>query len=486
MEGKKKRVTRSKIVCTIGPASNSEQMIRELINAGMDVARLNLSHGTHESHTETFNRIRNVSEKIAILFDIQGPKIRIGDIKDKKTYFLKLGDQFTLTSRDIEGNNEIVSVSYKKLPAEVDPGDLLYINDGLVGLKVLEVTNGTDIKCEVITGGEISSHKGINAPNVKITAKVPTEKDIADLKLAARLKPDYIAASFVSSANDVENVKKVILEEGISVPIISKIERPIAVKDFDSILEASDGIMVARGDLGVEVQSENVPGLQKNMIRKCNRVGKPVICATQMLDSMQWNPIPTRAEASDVFNAIFDGADAVMLSGETAVGDYPLESIKMMEKIIINAENSMPPLDLYQYDSKSPSNSEILAHAGLVILRLIEHHRKSKLDAIVVITRSGHTAKMISKFRPNTPIFAVTFDKAIYRKLFLLWGVEAFIIKQLSDLDSINKSAVETVYNQGYVSMDDTILISSGSDLVPHMQTTSISLFSVKDIISKE
>jgi pyruvate kinase len=490
METKRKRVTRSKIVCTIGPSTWSEEMIKKLIDAGMDVARLNLSHGTHESHTETFNRIREISDKLAILFDIQGPRIRLGKINgdesNDKKYILKLGDTYTLTSRDVEGNGEIASITYKELPSEVQPGDTLYINDGIVGLQVLCVENGTDIKCDVISGGEISSHKGINAPNVTMTAKVPTKKDIKDLKLAAKLEPEYVAASFVSSADDVNDVQKIIEDGGVSIPIISKIERPIAIKNFDSILEASDGIMVARGDLGVEMQSENVPILQKEIIRKCNKVGKPVICATQMLDSMQWNPIPTRAEASDVFNAIFDGADAVMLSGETAVGKYPIQSVKMMEKIIINAENSMPPVDLQYYDSISPSNSEILAHAGMVILRQIELHRKTKLDAIIVITRSGHTAKMISKYRPNVPIFAVTFDKKVYRKSFLFWGVEAMFIDAKEKLHAMVQDAVKRVYNEGYVELDDTIIISSGSDLVPHQKTTSIGLFTVSDIIGED
>ncbi|MHA1384194.1 MAG: pyruvate kinase [Candidatus Helarchaeota archaeon] len=485
MDKKPKRITRSKIVCTIGPATSSEEMIKELIDAGMDFARLNFSHGTHESHTNTYNRIREISEKIGIIFDIQGPKIRLGKMKDNKKYFLKMGDIFTITSRDIEGNNIIASTTYKELPAEVNPGDLIYINDGIVGLNVLNIENGTDIKCEVVTGGEISSHKGINVPNVKFAAKVPTEKDKSDLRLAAKLYPEYIAASFVSSADDVKNIKNLLQDEGAEIPIISKIERPIAIRQFDSILEISDGIMVARGDLGVEMQSENVPILQKEIIRKCNRVGKPVICATQMLDSMQWNPIPTRAEASDVFNAIFDGADAVMLSGETAVGKYPLNSVKMMEKIIINAENSMPPVDLHYFDSNSPTNSEILSHAGMIILREIEHHRKAKLDAIIVVTRSGYTARMISKYRPNVPIFAITFDKTTFRRLFLLWGVEAMYIDRLKNLYEIIKTSVEEVYKKGYLELEDTILISSGSDLVPHMQTTSISLYNVKDIIEK-
>ncbi|MHA1376894.1 MAG: pyruvate kinase [Candidatus Helarchaeota archaeon] len=486
METKRKRITRSKIVCTIGPATQSEEMIKKLIDAGMDLARLNLSHGSHEWHTANFNKIRNISEKIGVILDIQGPKIRLGKIKDDKKYFLKLGDKFTLTSRDIEGNNEIASTTYKKLPSEVKPGNLIYINDGIVGIQVIGIENGTDIKCEVIAGGEISSHKGINVPNVNITAKVPTEKDKEDLELAAKLNPEYLAASFVSSADDVNTIRNILENKGANIPIISKIERPIAIKQFDSILNATDGVMVARGDLGVEMQSENVPILQKEIIRKCNKVGKPVICATQMLDSMQWNPIPTRAEASDVFNAIFDGADAVMLSGETAVGKYPIQSVKMMEKIIINAENSMPPVDLHYYDSKSPTNSEILSHAGMIILREIEHHRKTKLDAIIVVTRSGYTARMISKYRPNVPIFAMTFSKNVFRRLFLFWGVESMYIEQKENLHEITQDAVKNVYNEGYINLDDTILISSGSDLVPHMQTTSISLFNVRDVIYED
>lgn len=483
-EPTRKPVTRSKIVCTIGPATESEEMLEKIMEAGMDVARLNFSHGTQEEHIAQFERIRSINEKVAILIDIQGPRIRIGKMKDDENYFLNIGDILTLTSSDIEGNKDIVSISYKKLPSEVEPGNLLFINDGIVGLKVLEVLKGKNIKCEVIVGGEISSHKGINAPNVKLTAKVPTEKDTEDLKLAAKLNSDYIAASFVSSEDDIKKIRDILKEEDVEIPIISKIERPSAIKNFDSILKVSDGIMVARGDLGVEMRSENVPKLQKEIIKKCNKIGKPVICATQMLDSMEHNPIPTRAEANDVFNAIYDGADAVMLSGETAIGKYPLEAVEMMEKIIINAENSMPPVDLYYYDSENPTNVEILSHAANVIVREFERHKGAPLDAIIVITRSGFTARMVSKYRPPVPIFAITFDKNVYRRLFLYWGVEAMYLPEKPDIRTINKMAVQKVHDEGYIDINDTILITSGSDLVPQMQTSAIGIYNVKDILS--
>ncbi len=486
MKIKRKRITRSKIVCTIGPATKSEDILKKLIEAGMNVARLNLSHGTHKEHAELFERIRALSDKIAIMFDIQGPKIRLGKMKDDLKYSLKMGDLFTLTSRNIEGNGDISSITYKKLPSDVKIGDLLYVNDGIICLKVLEINNNTDIKCKVLTGGEISSHKGINAPNVTITETVPTEQDIENLKFIAKLNSDYVAASFVTNADNVIRIKQILENSNADIPIISKIERPGAIKNFDAILKVSNGIMVARGDLGVEMQSENVPILQKEIIRKCNKIGKPVICATQMLDSMQYKPTPTRAEASDVFNAILDGADSVMLSGETAIGKYPLEAVKMMEKIIINAENSMPPVDLYKYDSINPSNAEILSHAGMVILREIDRHRRAQLDAIIVITRSGYTARMISKYRPNAPIFAVTYDKNTYRRLFLLWGVEAIYLPQTPSLHTITREAIKKVYEEGYIELDDTILISSGSDLVPLIKTTSISLFNVNDILTNE
>jgi len=491
----KRKITRSKIVSTIGPSSWDEKTLKRLIKEGIDVIRLNFSHGTHEQHKKTLDLIRSIDNNIAVLGDIQGPKIRTGEMEEKHPVVnLIAGQKFTITNRDVLGNAEITSTSFKPLPSEVSEGDMLYINDGIIALKVLEVKSvgddkeKTDIECEVFAGGNLSSRKGINIPT-EISQRVPTEKDVRDLKFMAANDLDFIAASFVSDPKDVINVRKIIEDEGKSIPIISKIERPRAVKVFDKILEVSDGIMVARGDLGVELAPELVPSIQKNLILKSNRAGKPVICATQMLESMTNIPIPTRAEASDVYNAIYDGADAVMLSGESATGKYPVRAVQMMEKIIRISEEDLPIRDPDYYDSVEMTNEEIIGHTIHTIVKEFEERIEQNprnteyLDAILVITKTGKAARMVSKYRPKLQIIAATFDKEVLRPLNLLWGVEPILLPMTPDALTTTYIGVEQAYESGYLSKDGYVIVVSGSVLAPG-SVNSIGLYKVKKVLA--
>ncbi|MFX1466700.1 MAG: pyruvate kinase, partial [Promethearchaeota archaeon] len=408
--------TRSKIVATIGPSSESEETLLDMIEAGMDVARLNFSHGSHQDHIERFDLIRSISD-VAIMFDIPGPKVRTGPMeKGKESVYLNVGDNFILTARDVLGNEEITSISYKDLPNDVESGDQIFLNDGIIGLRVISVTE-TDVHCRVESGGILSARKGVNVPEINLTIDNPTEKDIEDIAIAAKLESDYLAVSFVRTPEEILKVREVLQDKGVDIPLIAKIEHSIGLKNFDAILEVADGIMVARGDLGVEIPPERVPLVQKEIIHKCNRYGKPVITATQMLESMTTNPRPTRAEASDVANAVLDGTDAVMLSGETAVGNYPVESVKTMDRIAKNAEGSMPYRDPDYYDHGHENVAEVIGHVIHTITKEMD------VAAIITVTTGGFTARMISKYRPKKSIIAITQDERVMRQLRLLWGV---------------------------------------------------------------
>ena len=476
----KKRVTRSKIVCTIGPASDSEETLRGMFKSGMDVCRLNFSHGTHKEHIDRFNRIRSITDKHAIMFDIAGPKIRTGIMEEK--VWLNRGDRITLTSRDVTGDASIVSVSYENLPKEVEPGDKIFINDGIIELKVLS-TDGVDVECEVISGGELSDRKGLNCPDVKLSVTVPTEKDIEDLKLAAKLDPDYIAISFVTSSKEVKKIKEILMDEGNpEIRLISKIERPIALKNLSEIIKISDGIMVARGDLGVEIPPEKVPIVQKEIIYECNVAGKPVITATQMLESMTTNPLPTRAEVTDVANAVLDGTDAVMLSAETATGAHPVRVVQIMNRIAENAEDAMPYRDPSYYDSEKRTIAEIIGHAVHEITNELFESGKKEC-AIITITQTGYSARMIAKYRAPAPIFAVTPDPRVMRALSLLWGVETLQMEPVENTDQMTYLAVKHSFDEGYIARDDTVVIVSGSPLIPG-GTNHIDVFVVDDVLS--
>ena len=463
----KKKLIKSKIVCTLGPASSSREVLSKMVDAGMDCARLNFSHGTHGEHRKEIDLVREVSDMIAIMCDIQGPKLRTGEME--KPVVLRQGERITLTSRDVTGNEKLVSVSYKRLPEEVKKGDKIFLNDGIIMLQVLEVC-GEDIECEIIAGGDLSSRKGINVPSSGITMTIPTKKDEKDLRAISKMDVEYVAASFVGSGEDVKCVREILNARGESgIKIISKIERPVAIDNFDAILTASDGIMVARGDLGVEIRPEKVPEVQKELILKCNRESKPVIVATQMLESMIHQPVPTRAETNDVFNAVLDGADAVMLSGETSIGKYPVATVDIMNRIVENAENVMPKKDPDHYDSENQTIAEVLGHAVYTVVN--EFRDQEKLDRVFIltITKGGHSARMISKYRPKVPTIAATPDKRVFRQLQLLWGVDTilFDIDARDSTETMIKKALSRAREDGYCVLDDYVITVSSSTFAP-------------------
>ncbi len=412
---------RAKIVCTIGPASNSEEMIRELMLAGMDVARLNFSHGTHEDHAKVIARLRKVAAElkrsICILQDLQGPKIRTGRLKDHAPITIETGQLVTITSADVLGSSEVIATTYRQLSSDVKPGEHILLSDGRIELVITEIVDGNVI-CRVLNGGALGEHQGINLPGTNVSIPSLTEKDEADLDFGLKQGVDVIAISFVRTAQDVMRTRQAIASRGYAVPLIAKLEKPQAVDNLDAILEITDGVMVARGDLGVEVAPEKVPLIQKHIIRRALDFRKPVITATQMLESMILNPRPTRAEASDVANAIFDGTDAVMLSGETAVGQYPRETVGMMSRIVVEAEKDhaqrlVPEHQPGERLSIAEAISEAMAHAACDL----------DMRAIVVFTDSAATARMLSKYRPAPHIYAFTTHEAVCNRMNLLWGV---------------------------------------------------------------
>lgn len=429
-----------KIVSTLGPASSSKEMLRKLIDAGVDIFRLNFSHGSHDEKRELINRIREVSEYTGILTDIQGPKIRVGKFKEDKVYNLGIGQEVKVFEKDIEGDQDQFSIPLVGFLKSLNVGDFFFINDGIIKIKIIR-KEADHVVGEVLAGGMISNRKGVNIPAGELSQKVPTEKDVIDLKFIAEIDPEYVAISFVSSGDDVLHVKRILENYGNSqIKLISKIERPIALTNFDQILELSDGIMVARGDLGVEIDPDKVPLWQKEMIYKSNREGKPIIVATQMLESMISNPIPTRAEASDVYNAVMDGTDAVMLSAETAVGKYPINSVQYMNQIAKTATENMPKRTPDEYDSERLTHTQTLGHA--IHSLASEMQDLNFRGKILVITRKGYGARMIAKYRPPLPIIAITPFKRTARELNLVWAVKAI---QIENVDFFNMDAEEII-----------------------------------------
>ncbi len=476
-------ITKSKIICTLGPASNTEEQIKKLAQMGMDCARLNFSHGTHEQKIELFNRIRAADDALAILCDIQGPKIRIG-ITEEPGLVLQTGKNIVITTEDIIGTESRVSISYNELPKEIKIDDLIFINDGIVCLSVTNVKD-TEIECKILSGGFISSRKGVNLPSTEISLKVPTEKDIADLKLISKLSPEYVAVSFVGCDIDVKSVRRILSENGNKdIKLISKIERPVAVENFNTILSSSDGIMVARGDLGVELPPEKVLPVQKEMIRKCNIAGKPIIVATQMLESMVKSPVPTRAEVSDVFNAIEDGADAVMLSAETASGNFPMEAVSIMERIIKVSEMLIPKREPDEYDSDDESIAEIIGHLVFSACKEFKDMNYDK-GKIICLTSSGYTANMISKYRPPLPIFGITANIRTAREMRLIWGVEPILIPKIDQADKTLariKIAVEESLKREFIESDEKLIIAGNFFNFPS-QTNMVSIFTAADLL---
>lgn len=452
---------KTKIICTLGPAVDDENILKKLMQKGMDVARLNFSHGTHEEHKRRIDRFKKVRASlglpIPLLLDTKGPEIRTGRFENGEVV-LKEGDEFTLVNEDIIGNNTRASVSYKGLYKDVKKGGRILINDGLVELEVVRI-DGKDIHCTVLNGGVIGNNKGINVPNAEIHLPSLTEQDIADIRFGIENDLDFVAASFVRKASDVIEIKKVIEKYGgHGIKVIAKIENREGMKNFDEILKVADGIMVARGDLGVEIPVEEVPTVQKQLIEKCFRSGKPVITATQMLDSMIRNPRPTRAEASDIANAIYDGTSVIMLSGETAAGKYPVESLEMMSKIAEKAESSIDYWNRFssmQYDM-STSVTNAISHATCTTAQDLQ------AAAIITFTQSGHTARMISRFRPACPIIATTTTERVWRQLSLSWGVISYLVKRVSTTDEMFDNGVEKALASGFVSNGDLVVITAG------------------------
>lgn len=475
---------RTKIVCTIGPASESVEVLTSLIEKGMNVARLNFSHGTHEEHAARIRNIREASrvtgKTVAILLDIKGPKIRTGLIQNDQVE-LKEGSYITLTAEDVIGTAERISISYKGLPEDVEPGSRLLIDDGLIGL-VVEKVEGSDILCRVVNGGLLKNRKGVNAPGVRLRIPSVTEKDIADIKFGIGQGVDLIAASFVRKAGDVLDVRRVLEESGADLDIIAKIEAQEALDKLDEIIEVADGLMVARGDLGVEIPTEEVPLWQKIMIEKCNRAGKPVITATQMLDSMERNPRPTRAEASDVANAIFDGTDAIMLSGETAAGKYPVQAVETMARIAERAEQALrdhivAPKKRFWEADLTVTDALSQAVAGIA--------KELKAKAVVTPTQSGHTARMVSKYRPEAVIIAVTPKEGVARRLLLSNGVYPVVVEDTKTTDEMLEAAVKGALKSGFVKHGDLVVITAGVPVGIPGTTNLLKIHTIGDVIAR-
>ncbi|MFX1339340.1 MAG: pyruvate kinase [Promethearchaeota archaeon] len=450
-----------KIVATLGPASESKKMLKELINVGVDVFRLNFSHGTHDEKRELVKRIREIDDYVGILCDIQGPKIRVGKFKDDKAYNLNIGQEVKVYEKDIVGDQEQFSIPLAGFLNAVSKGDVFFVNDGIIKIQVKKKERDYLIG-QVMAGGMISNMKGVNIPRGSLSQRVPTEKDIKDLELIAELNPEYIAISFVSSGADVLHVKRILENYGNNdIKLISKIERPIALDNFDDILEVSDGIMVARGDLGVEISPDQVPVKQKEMIKKCNKEGKPVIVATQMLESMVNAPIPTRAEANDVFNAVIDGTDAVMLSAETAVGNYPLNAVQYMNQIAFTATQNMPKRKPDEYDSDRLIHTQVLGHA--IHSLTTEMEDLNFRGKILVLTRGGFGARMITKYRPPLPIIAITPNKRTAREMHLLWAVQPIHIEKIDyfnlDAETIIEQSVKYAVELGVIDENEHVVI---------------------------
>ena len=452
-------VRKTKIVCTIGPASDGTQVMAELLRAGMNVARLNFSHGTHEEHLERLRRLRAVAKEqgkvLAIMQDIQGPKIRIGDIPGK--IMLENGDMFVITTEECEGSASRVSVNYSRLAQDVGPGNVIYLDDGLLKLEVREVM-GNEVHCQVMVGGELSSRKGVSLPGV--TADLPplTEGDIRDLRFGIEHGVDMVAASFVRRAEGIETVREIIRSAGADVPIIAKIENHEGVENIDEIIAVADGVMVARGDMGVEMQPEEVPFIQKMIIHKCNVAGKPVITATQMLDSMARNARPTRAEVTDVATAILDGTDAVMLSGETAIGKYPVLAVEMMSRIAQRTECSLLGHQITEVERLNDEHSiaEAISYATWQTAKDV------KAAAIICSTQSGSTARMVSRYRPKAPILAMTPHENVVRELALAWGVCPVLVPETHDIDDMLDVSIYAALESGLVRRGDVVAISAG------------------------
>ncbi len=456
----RKMLRRTKLVCSIGPATRSRQMVEKLARAGMNVARLNFSHGTHDEHAEVISTVRDVStllsKPIAILQDLPGPKLRTGRLEKPKTH-LKVGGDFSLISADVSGDEHRASVNFPEVLNDMRAGDTVFLNDGAIQLRVLSATK-SEIKCKIIVGGLLTAHRGINVPGVKLTIPSITDEDLGHLAFGIEQGVDIVAISFVRSVGDILRIRQFLEGKRASVPLIAKIEKHEAVQDMDNIIAAADGIMVARGDLGVEIPLAEVPVIQKKIVRKCNQAGKPVVVATQMLESMINAVRPTRAEVSDVANAIFDGADAVMLSGETAVGKYPVQTVKMMASVVAETEKVLP------YERILLEKSEQVAAQTDDAISYAACHMSQRLGAacIVAYTASGSTALRVSKYRPKAPILALTPSTSVTRKLALSWGIEPYLAPAPTSVDMMFQDASQFALKSGIAKRGNVVVIIAG------------------------
>ena len=472
---------RTKIVATIGPATQSEEIIQELIIAGVTTFRLNFSHGDHKDHEERIKTIRKVSEKleidVGILQDLQGPKIRLGRFKDGPVK-VKKGEKFTLTSKEVECNKTIANVTYDKLAEEVSIGKRILFDDGKIEMIVEKVDIMADLlECKVTVGGVLSNNKGVNFPDVQLSVKALTDKDKVDLKFGLNAGVDWIALSFVRNPSDINEIKDLINKNGHSTPVVAKIEKFEAIDQIDAVLPLCDGVMVARGDLGVEMPAEEVPLLQKELIRKANTLGIPIITATQMLDSMASNPRPTRAEVSDVANAILDGTDAVMLSNETAVGDYPVEAVQTMATIARRIERDYP---LKAIESNLPSTIPNAISAAVSNIA-----RQLDAGAIIPLTKSGSTARNVSKFRPPTPILATTTERSVARRLQLIWGVTPLLVQNDDRTSKTFSLAMQIAQEMGFLKEGDLVVQTAGTLTGISGSTDLIKVGLVRKIVSR-
>ncbi len=449
---------RAKIVATLGPATSSYDNIRAIIDAGVDVARMNLSHGSYEVHEEVYANVRRAADDaaraVAVLVDLQGPKIRLGRFENGP-YDLAVGDVFTITTEDVVGTKDICGTTFKGLPGDVAPGDTLLIDDGKVKLRVIS-TDGVAVKTEVVVAGAVSNNKGINLPGVAVNVPALSEKDEADLRWGLDLGADYIALSFVRNADDIVRVHEIMTEAGRFVPVIAKIEKPQAVDNLEAIIDAFDGIMVARGDLGVELPLEAVPIVQKRAVELSRRMAKPVIVATQMLESMISSPIPTRAETSDVANAVLDGADAVMLSGETSVGEYPVITVQTMARIVASTED-------HGLERIPALGTKPRTQGGAITLAAAEVADFVEAKYVCVFTESGDSARRMSRLRFNIPMKAFTPDVAIQRRMALTWGIESFLGDRVTHTDAMYSQVDDALLDNGLAEVGDKVVVISGS-----------------------
>ena len=471
---------RAKIVCTIGPASDGEERLRRLLDAGMDVARLNFSHGTSDEHSRRLQLLRRLAREcgktIAILQDLQGPKIRTGALEGGKPVELRAGSRVTITTRPTPGNARVISTTFHALPREVGPGSRILLSDGLIEFRVERVV-GRDVVCRVVNGGELGEHQGINLPGIALKISALTAKDRRDVEFAIHHSVDYVALSFVRRPEDVLRLKRFLARAGKNIPVVAKLEKPEAIDRLDDILRVADAVMLARGDLGVELPPERVPVIQKRVIERANAMKVPVITATQMLESMTMHPRPTRAEASDVANAIFDGADALMLSAETATGQFPSEAVRMMARIISTAETS----PRYGWFARWRRRSDETLPVPEAICESVAHMTETmNLKAVAVFTQSGSSARLVSKYRPRVPVFAFSPLTGILRRTALYWGVRPVHMPRVRSTDGMVEGASSRLRELGAAKPGDLIAVVAGTPIARRGTTNLLKLHRIE------